>query len=533
MAALTLRAGLGRNLTPSEVDGNFTALNTESAAQQTAINLRAPIDNATFTGNVNAPTPSVNDNGTKVATTAFVIGQASDADPLANGTADSGVSLQFARADHVHPGSGGGGSAAQDSLTPGSSTVPPTVDAVVDALAAKANSADVTTLYDNLSTTLGGQIASKQGALSVTGLATLTGNVLNVASPAVSGKLTDGKSFMLLPGATAFSGFGPQVGALSTAGTYVGAGPANPTNSWNSRGRAGYETAATANTQARVMIQPRVRFPHSVTGDLTQGGFKSIVTFAVADALTGCPTFIGFLQNTPAAGAEPSAYTGTKWGFYLDSTDTDNRLKLYFGTTLIKDLGASFPLVGNETNPYEIEFEAVPQIGAAARYMRWKVTHLLTGATDSGTVVSASMPQGDFSPYFAMVRDTKANVAIARFYTTGWAGGGFYNLVIGDASGNLPVPGRITASTTLSRAVHANLEQVIKSATPVTLTVANTGYIDGDTLYGVNRGAGDVTIVGEGGFTIEKHPDLPAAVEQSQGFSLRFDGVDGVWTRVA
>jgi len=66
----------------------------------------APTNSPAFTGNPTAPTPAVDDNDTSIATTAFVIGQASaagDGTPAADGTAARGTSIHWARADHVHP----------------------------------------------------------------------------------------------------------------------------------------------------------------------------------------------------------------------------------------------------------------------------------------------------------------------------------------------------------------------------------------------------------------------------------------------
>lgn len=162
MAAITLRNGLGRNLTPNEVDANFTALNTENAAQQTAINAKAPINDAALTGTPTAPTPAANDSTTKIATTAFVMGQASDDLPLpVAGTASAGTSTEWARADHVHVGGSGGGSAAQDSLSPGSSTIPPSINAVLGALALKADATTVNSQIDAVNSSLTGGLASK------------------------------------------------------------------------------------------------------------------------------------------------------------------------------------------------------------------------------------------------------------------------------------------------------------------------------------------------------------------------------------
>ena len=57
-------------------------------------------------GAATATTQATNDNTTKVATTAFVAGQAGTATPLVDGTAAVGTSLLYARQDHVHPVAG-------------------------------------------------------------------------------------------------------------------------------------------------------------------------------------------------------------------------------------------------------------------------------------------------------------------------------------------------------------------------------------------------------------------------------------------
>lgn len=67
---------------------------------------RAAVASPTFTGTPAAPTAAVDTNTTQLATTAFVLGQASavgDGTPAMNGTAARGTSTHFARADHVHP----------------------------------------------------------------------------------------------------------------------------------------------------------------------------------------------------------------------------------------------------------------------------------------------------------------------------------------------------------------------------------------------------------------------------------------------
>ena len=68
---------------------------------------KAPLASPTFTGTPLAPTASVDTDTTQIATTAFVLGQASDDNPLANGSVSPGTSERYSRKDHVHPASGG------------------------------------------------------------------------------------------------------------------------------------------------------------------------------------------------------------------------------------------------------------------------------------------------------------------------------------------------------------------------------------------------------------------------------------------
>jgi hypothetical protein len=70
---------------------------------QTQLNNKAPLASPDFTGEPTAPTATADQNDTAIATTAFVIGQAASADPVADGTATPGTSVKYARADHVHP----------------------------------------------------------------------------------------------------------------------------------------------------------------------------------------------------------------------------------------------------------------------------------------------------------------------------------------------------------------------------------------------------------------------------------------------
>lgn len=65
--------------------------------------LKAPKDSPALTGTPTAPTQAADNNTTRVATTAFVVGQAATVAPVMAGAAAVGASLRFARQDHRHP----------------------------------------------------------------------------------------------------------------------------------------------------------------------------------------------------------------------------------------------------------------------------------------------------------------------------------------------------------------------------------------------------------------------------------------------
>jgi hypothetical protein len=100
----------------SGIAGGVTSFNTRTGAVTlTTADVTgvggAPLASPVFTGDPQAPTPVLTDNDTSIATTAFVQGlvpSASAMIPLVeSGTGTIGTSANYARADHVHPASGG------------------------------------------------------------------------------------------------------------------------------------------------------------------------------------------------------------------------------------------------------------------------------------------------------------------------------------------------------------------------------------------------------------------------------------------
>lgn len=85
--------------------------------------LYAKLASPAFSGTPTAPTAPVDTSTTQLATTGFVVGQASASTPLANGVGASGVSPKYARADHVHPSDTSRAPVASPALT-GNPTAP-------------------------------------------------------------------------------------------------------------------------------------------------------------------------------------------------------------------------------------------------------------------------------------------------------------------------------------------------------------------------------------------------------------------------
>lgn len=88
--------------------GNINIAIAQSAVTNLSTDLSAKsnIASPTFTGTPLSTTAAVDTNTTQVATTAFVLGQASGSNPLALGSVAQGTSTRYARQDHVHPTTG-------------------------------------------------------------------------------------------------------------------------------------------------------------------------------------------------------------------------------------------------------------------------------------------------------------------------------------------------------------------------------------------------------------------------------------------
>lgn len=91
----------------SPMDGTAAVGTSKRYARQDHVHptdtTRAPLASPALTGTPTSTTAAANTNTTQIATTAYVVGQASATAPVMDGTATVGTSLKYARADHVHP----------------------------------------------------------------------------------------------------------------------------------------------------------------------------------------------------------------------------------------------------------------------------------------------------------------------------------------------------------------------------------------------------------------------------------------------
>jgi len=94
-----------------------------SSTQTLSVDALAVKASPALTGTPTAPTAAADTSTTQLATTAFVVGQASSTSPNMAGTAAIGSSLRYARADHTHPSDSTKANLASPALT-GTPTAP-------------------------------------------------------------------------------------------------------------------------------------------------------------------------------------------------------------------------------------------------------------------------------------------------------------------------------------------------------------------------------------------------------------------------
>lgn len=89
------------DLDPVDVAGDIRDL---AESVENVLEIKAPLASPALTGSPTTTTAAADDSSTRIASTAFVVGQASNSLPTMSASAAGiGSSLKYARADHVHP----------------------------------------------------------------------------------------------------------------------------------------------------------------------------------------------------------------------------------------------------------------------------------------------------------------------------------------------------------------------------------------------------------------------------------------------
>jgi hypothetical protein len=304
---------------------------------------RAALASPTFTGTPAAPTAAADTNTTQLATTAFVVGQASSTAPVIDGTATVGTSLKYARADHVHPTDTSRAALASPTFT----GVPAAPTAAVDT-----NTTQLATTayvvgqgYAKLaSPTFTGTPAAPTAAVdtNTTQLATTAYVVgqgyAKLASPALSGTPT-------APTATA----GTNTTQVATTAFVQAAIPAFASVS---QSRAGTSTTVSQNPSTNLwqMMNPgHITIQHAglsytatgTMGTTSQGYYGARMTMGTAGAASANYRFSaasfdsGFicLSKGYRSYIDFSRFTWCSGRFYTEDTWTDSQLTaaVYFG----------------------------------------------------------------------------------------------------------------------------------------------------------------------------------------------------------
>lgn len=89
--------------TDNIADASITVVMPVSNTTGTILSGYATLASPTFTGVPLVPTASADTNTQQIASTAFMLGQASSVAPIMDGTATIGTSFRYAREGHIHP----------------------------------------------------------------------------------------------------------------------------------------------------------------------------------------------------------------------------------------------------------------------------------------------------------------------------------------------------------------------------------------------------------------------------------------------
>jgi hypothetical protein len=426
-----------------------------------------------FVGVLTAPTAAVNTNTTQVATTQFVIGQASTVAPSINGTATVGTSLLYARQDHIHPTDTTRAPTVNPTFTgtatfPGSvlnangigiGISPGTIFALDVVGNTRSNGSNVYGLTRTLPSVVGtevdiGSFALSNGAgclwVSVIGQAasysvakeytipvgySLTGGVWNIVLPISSTGIFGGVADFTLEAMVNLGTVSLRLRSLTTT----------PASASITIRHEGVNTDGfTASTATAAVSAPTIYYPTSM---LTQSGGGVGIGLVAPTALlhvgAGTATFTAFKLSTGVILTTPVSGSVEWDGTSLYITNTARQTLAYLASPAFTGVPTAPTAAGGTNNTQIATTQFVTS--AAGAYLP------LTGGALTGYLgVNGSGTSGPFQVKVATDRVIRIvdNGSSAELDATNLAQNAYVNLVIGATNISLvPNAGTVTAPT--------------------------------------------------------------------------------------
>ena len=178
------------NITSGNLSGT-SIVGTLITAAQTNITSVGTLGALAVTGNASSATAAADTNTTQLATTAYVIGQASATTPTTIGTNTIGTSLRYARADHTHTGVSSAVASTGISVSGATGAVTFTNTGVTSAVAGTNISVSGATGAVTIAVTGTVPTATTAGTVTTAAQANIT-SVGTLTSLAVTGAITGG-----------------------------------------------------------------------------------------------------------------------------------------------------------------------------------------------------------------------------------------------------------------------------------------------------------------------------------------------------